>query len=92
MLGLSYRPQRKSFQAKFSQKNNIDMAWDPKYPAFGVVKIEGRNIKIYNNSGTYVMIQSIDAVSAQWAGNVLNVTMKDGKVRRYPSQSTYSTI
>jgi hypothetical protein len=38
------------------------------------------------------MIQSIDAVSAQWAGNVLNVTMKDGKVRRYPSQSTYSTI
>jgi hypothetical protein len=92
MLGLSYRPQRKSFQAKFFQKNNIDMAWDPKYPAFGVVKIEGRNIKIYNNSGTYVMIQSIDAVSAQWAGNVLNVTMKDGKVRRYPSQSTYSTI
>jgi len=92
MLGLSYRPQRKSLQAKFFQKNNIDMAWDPKYPAFGVVKIEGRNIKIYNNSGTYVMIQSIDAVSAQWAGNVLNVTMKDGKVRRYPSQSTYSTI
>jgi hypothetical protein len=92
MLGLSYRPQRKSFQAKFFQNNNIDMAWDPKYPAFGVVKIEGRNIKIYNNSGTYVMIQSIDAVSAQWAGNVLNVTMKDGKVRRYPSQSTYSTI
>jgi hypothetical protein len=92
MLSLSYRQKRKSFQAKFSQKNKLDMAWDPKYPAFGVVKIEGRNIKIYNNSGTYVMIQSIDAVSAQWAGNVLNVTMKDGKVRRYPSQSTYSTI
>ena len=68
------------------------MAWDPKYPAFGVVKIEGRNVKIYNNSGTYVMIQSIDAVSAQWAGNVLNITMKDGKVRRYPSQSTFSTV
>ena len=69
------------------------MAWDPKFPAFGVLKIEGKNIKVYSSRDNYTILTFTVAVNnAVWAGNFLNVTLADGKVRRYSSRDSYSTI
>ena len=69
------------------------MAWDSKFPAFGVLKIEGKNIKVYSSRDNYTILTFTVAVNnAVWAGNFLNVTLADGKVRRYSSRDNYSTI
>jgi len=69
------------------------MAWDPKFPTFGVLKIEGKNIKVYSSRDNYTILTFTVAVNnALWAGNFLNVTLADGKVRRYSSRDSYSTI
>ncbi|NDA63228.1 MAG: hypothetical protein EBX50_14485 [Chitinophagia bacterium] len=69
------------------------MAWDPKYPAFGVIKIEGKIVKMYSSRDNYTSLSfSVPVKNAVWAGNFLNVTLADGKVRRYSSRDSYSTI
>ena len=69
------------------------MAWDSKYPAFGVIKIQGDKVCLYNSRDNYASISTGKPVtSAVWAGNFLNVTLADGKVRRYSSRDSYSTI
>ena len=69
------------------------MAWDSKYPNFGVLKLDGRNVKVYCSQSSYVTVGvGVDVTNANWAGGELNVSLKDGKVRRYSSQSSYSTI
>jgi hypothetical protein len=69
------------------------MAWDSKFVNFGVVKIEGSNVKVYKDQSNYTTISVGKPVTnASWAGGELNVSMSDGKVRRYRDQSNYSTI
>ena len=69
------------------------MAWDPKYPAFGVIKIQGDKVLLYSSRDNYTSISSGKPVTnAVWAGNFLNVTLADGKVRRYISRDNYSTF
>ena len=69
------------------------MAWDSKYPAFGVIKIENKIVKLYSSRDNYTSISfSVPVKNAVWAGNFLNVTLADGKVRRYSSRDSYSTI
>lgn len=69
------------------------MAWDSKYPAFGIIKIQGDKVCLYSSKDNYTSISTGKPVtSAVWAGNFLNVTLADGKVRRYSSRDSYSTI
>lgn len=69
------------------------MAWDPKYPAFGVIKIQGDRVHLYSSKDNYASISTGKQVtSAVWAGNFLNVTLADKKVRRYSSRDNYNTI
>ena len=69
------------------------MAWDPKFSAFGVIKIEGKIVKMYYSRDNYTSLSfTVLVKNATWAGNFLNVTLADGKVRRYSSRDSYSTI
>lgn len=69
------------------------MAWDPKYPQFGVVRIEGKSVKVYQDSSNYYTIHVGEMVTnASWAGGELNVTLANGRVRRYSDKSNYKTI
>ena len=69
------------------------MAWDPKYPAFGVIKIQGHKVLLYSSRDNYVLISTGKPVTnAIWAGNFLNVTLADGKLKRYDSRDNYSTF
>ena len=69
------------------------MAWDPKFSAFGVIKIEGKTVKMYSSRDNYTSLSfTVLVKNAMWAGNFLNVTLGDGKVRRYSSRDSYITI
>lgn len=69
------------------------MAWDPKYPAFGVIKLDKEKVHLYSSRDSYTTISVGKLVTnAVWAGSFLNVCMADGKVRRYSSRDSYSTI
>jgi len=69
------------------------MAWDSKFVNFGVVKIEGNNVKVFRDQYNYSTISVGKTVTnAVWAGGELNVSMSDGKVRRYKDQYNYVTV
>jgi hypothetical protein len=69
------------------------MAWDSKFFNFGVVKIDGKNVKVHSDSSSYRTISvGEEVVNANWAGGELNITLKSGKVRRYSDGSSYRTI
>ena len=69
------------------------MAWDSKILNFGVLKIEGKYVKVYSDRSSYTSISvGEEVINAVWAGGELNVTLKNGKVRRYKDRSSYITI
>jgi hypothetical protein len=69
------------------------MPWDSKFSNFIIVKIEGKNVKVYSAHNSYVTIYVGQEVSnAIWDGSGLNVTLKNGKVRRYRDRVGYLTI
>ena len=69
------------------------MAWDPKYPAFGVIKIQGDKVHLYSSRDNYhTLTIGKPMTNAIWSGSFLNVTLADGKVRRYSSRDSYSTF
>ncbi len=69
------------------------MAWDTKYLAFGVIKIQGDKVHMYSSRDNYTTLTlGKPVVTAVWAGSFLNVTLADGKVRRYSSRDSYSSI
>ncbi len=69
------------------------MAWDQKLKNFGVIKVEGKNVKLYSSSASYITISVSEPVTgASWAGDVLNVNLANGKVRRYTSSASYTTV
>lgn len=69
------------------------MAWDSKYPTFGVIKIENKIVKLYSSRDNYTSLTfSVPVKNAVWAGNFLNVSLTDGKIRRYSSRDSFTTI
>ena len=75
------------------RKKKITMAWDSKYPAFGVIKIQGDKVHLYSSRDNYhTLTFGKPITNAAWAGSFLNITLVDGKVCRYSSSDNYSTI
>jgi len=69
------------------------MAWDSKYVNFGVLKIEGNKVYVYYDRQNYVTIYVQNEVrSANWAGGDVNVTLTDGKIRKYRDLQNYISI
>lgn len=69
------------------------MSWSNDQKNYGVLKIDGRNVKIYSNQSSYSTINvGEDITDVRWSGDYILVTLRSGKVRRYSSQSSYSTI
>ena len=69
------------------------MPWDLKYSNFGIVKIDGKNVKVFSDPNNYITIGSGEEVAdALWVGGELNVTLKNGTVRRYKDKYNYTTI
>ncbi|MFN8366523.1 MAG: hypothetical protein U0Y96_04690 [Candidatus Kapaibacterium sp.] len=69
------------------------MAWESKYYNYGVVKIDGNNVKVYYDQSNYITIYVNEQITqVSWAGGELNVSLANGNVRRYSDQSNYTTI
>jgi hypothetical protein len=69
------------------------MGFDSKFISYGVIKVEGEKLKLYSTSSNHIIINVGKEVNnAVWSGDVLNVYLKDGKVRRYTSTTHYSTV
>jgi hypothetical protein len=70
------------------------MAFDKKYQNFGVVKVENKTVRLYESQQNFLTLNTSGGtpVAAVWSGDTVNVTMEDGKVRKYSLQQTYMTI
>ena len=69
------------------------MAFDSRFISYGVIKIEGEKVKLYSTPSNHIYVNvGNDVSNAAWAGDVLNVYLSSGKVRRYTSPSNYTTI
>lgn len=69
------------------------MAWDIKYPNYGVIKIDKDKVHLYSSRDNYhTLTIGKPIINAVWAGSFLIITLKDGKIRRYSSRDSYSTI
>lgn len=69
------------------------MAWESKFINFGVLKVDGSNVKVYHDTHNYVTISVGEQVTqAQWAGGEINVYLMSGKVRRYKDTHNYVTV
>ena len=68
------------------------MAWDIKYSQFNVIKGVGTKVLTLHRSlsDTTQLTLPKTVSNAVWMGNVLSVTLIDGKVRRYTSHDNYS--
>ena len=70
-----------------------EMPWDLKYSNLGVAKIDGTNVKVFSDPNNYITIGLGEEVaSTLWDNGELNITLKNGKVRRYKDRNFYSTI
>ncbi|MCX6287928.1 MAG: hypothetical protein NTY96_12520 [Bacteroidetes bacterium] len=69
------------------------MPWDLKYSNFGIAKIDRKNVKVFSDPNNYITIGLVDEVdNAVWTGGELNITLKNGEVRRYSDRNYYITI
>jgi hypothetical protein len=60
---------------------------------YGVIKIEGKVVKLYTCQTSYSCINiGKDVKDARWIGSELLIFLSDGKIRKYKTQSSYSTI
>ena len=66
--------------------------FDPQYYEYGVIKIENGNVNIYCTPFAFRTITIGNAVNAIWVGSCLNVTLSDGRVRRYEDIFFYREI
>ena len=68
------------------------MAWE-NAKNFGVIKVEGKRVKLYHSKDNHNTIVLNDEVKdARWAGDAVIVYLTNGKARRYTSTDNYSTI
>ncbi|TRZ65915.1 hypothetical protein D4R20_01350 [bacterium] len=69
------------------------MPWDLKYSNFGIAIIDGKNVKVFSGADNYFTIGLGEEIAdALWVGDELNVTLKNGEVRRYNDKYNYTTI
>ena len=69
------------------------MPWDLKYSNFGIAIIDGKNVKVFSGADNYFTIGLGEEIAdALWVGDELNVTLKNGEVRRYKDKYNYTTI
>jgi hypothetical protein len=65
--------------------------FNSKQKDYGVIKIEGNTVKVFETQSQYANINvGQEVVDARWAGSAIVVYLKDGKVRRYTTQSQYT--
>jgi len=66
------------------------MLWE-KAKNYGVIKVDGKNVHVYESNIQKSTIQLNDEVKdARWAGDAIVVYFTNGKVRRYTSLIQYS--
>jgi hypothetical protein len=67
--------------------------WDPKFMQCGVVRVEYNLIRVFKDQYNSITIDVGTPVQmALWNGNILNVYLGNGKVRRYKDRVNYSTM
>ena len=69
------------------------MSWSPSQRHFGVYKVEGKSIKIYGTPTSYTTLNVGEEISrVDWNGDNLQVLLKNGKVRIYKPNGSYTFI
>lgn len=69
------------------------MAWEPKYPNYGIVKIEGKNVRVYCTKYIATTLEVGEEVSkAVWEGKELRVTLINGQVKKYSSKFDFVIV
>lgn len=69
------------------------MSWSKKEIEYGIIKIEGKSIKVYTSqTSNYTVYIGEDIRDVRWNGDVILVTLESGRVRRYTSQTSFNTI
>lgn len=60
---------------------------------FGVIKCEGKRVNLYNSKDNYnTIVVNEEVQDARWSGDAVVVYLNNGKVRRYTSIDSYSSI
>jgi len=60
---------------------------------YGVIKIEKKVLKLYTTQSSYSSINiGLEIKDARWLGSELVVYLCDGKIRKYKTSTSYSTI
>jgi hypothetical protein len=67
--------------------------WDPKFIQCGVVRVEYNRVRVFKDQYNSITIDVGTPVQmALWNGDVLNVYLGNGRVRRYKDRVNYSTM
>ena len=67
--------------------------WDPKFIQCGVVRVEYNRVRVFKDQYNSITIDVGTPVQmALWSGDILNVDLGSGKVRRYKDRVNYSTM
>ena len=67
--------------------------WDPKFIQCGVVRVEYNRVRVFKDQYNSITIDVGTPVQmALWNGDILNVYLGNGKVRRYKDRVNYSTM
>ena len=60
---------------------------------YGVVKFERTSVKLFESQSRYSNINVGEEIQdARWAGNSVVVYLRNGKVRKYTSLSSYTNV
>ena len=66
------------------------MAWDKAYINCGVAKVEGGIVRVYKDYASYIAITPPGKPKdARWSGDGVVVTLDNGKVVKFDSQTNY---
>lgn len=61
--------------------------------AFGIIKIESKSVKLFTSNTSYNSISvGVNIKEARWIGTELGVFLENGKIRKYKTISSYTTI
>lgn len=72
--------------------NHLTM-WDPKFVQCGVVRVEYTRVKVYKDQYNFATIEVGTPVQmALWSGDILNVYLGNGRVRRYKDRVNFTTM
>jgi hypothetical protein len=67
--------------------------WDPKFINCGVVRVEYNRVRVFKDQYNSITIDVGTPVQmALWSGDILNVYLGNGRVRRYKDRVNYSTM